>query len=67
MTETTVSVQITDATSNVLPNRALQEAMYENMKRLGPPSFDEADYALRAVAARGGAHRRGRGRQREAA
>lgn len=46
MTETTVSVQITDATSNVVPNKALQEAMYENMKRLGPPAFDEADYAF---------------------
>jgi aminobenzoyl-glutamate utilization protein B len=46
MTETSVSVQITDATSNVLPNRALQEAMYDNMKRLGAPAFDEADYAF---------------------
>ena len=27
MTETSVSVQITDATSNVVPNRALQEAV----------------------------------------
>ncbi|QFU14852.1 M20 family metallopeptidase [Microvirga thermotolerans] len=46
MTETTVSVQITDATSNVLPNKVLQEAMYENMRRLGPPAFDAADYAF---------------------
>jgi aminobenzoyl-glutamate utilization protein B len=46
MTETSVSVQITDATSNVVPNKALQEAMYENMRRLGPPAFDEADYAF---------------------
>ncbi|AWM85354.1 M20 family metallopeptidase [Microvirga sp. 17 mud 1-3] len=46
MTETTVSVQITDATSNVVPNKVLQEAMYENMRRLGPPAFDEADYAF---------------------
>jgi aminobenzoyl-glutamate utilization protein B len=54
MTETTVTVQITDATSNVVPNKALQEAMYENMKRLGPPLFDESDHAfaekLRAAA-----------------
>ncbi|WP_230529805.1 M20 family metallopeptidase [Microvirga roseola] len=46
MTETSVSVQITDATSNVVPNKALQEAMYENMKRLGPPAYDEQDYAF---------------------
>jgi aminobenzoyl-glutamate utilization protein B len=46
MTETNVSVQITDATSNVVPNKALQEAMYENMKRLGPPPFDAADFAF---------------------
>jgi aminobenzoyl-glutamate utilization protein B len=46
MTETSVSVQITDATSNVLPNKALQEAMYENMRRLGPPPFDAADFAF---------------------
>jgi aminobenzoyl-glutamate utilization protein B len=44
MTETTVSVQITDATSNVVPNKVLQEVMYENMKRLGGPGFDKADY-----------------------
>jgi aminobenzoyl-glutamate utilization protein B len=48
MTETAVTVQITDATSNVVPNRALQEAMYENMKRLGPPLFDESDHAFAA-------------------
>ncbi|MGO4706424.1 M20 family metallopeptidase [Microvirga sp. 2MCAF38] len=46
MTETSVEVQITDATFNVLPNKALQEAMYENMKRLGPPVFDAADVAF---------------------
>jgi len=46
MTETSVSVQITDATSNVVPNKALQEAMYENMRRLGPPAFDESDLAF---------------------
>lgn len=44
MTETSVSVQVTDATSNVVPNKVLQEVMYENMKRLGGPGFDKADY-----------------------
>ncbi|WP_243369347.1 M20 family metallopeptidase [Microvirga solisilvae] len=46
MTETSVKVQITDATSNVLLNRALQEAMFENMKRLGGPGFDAQDRAF---------------------
>jgi aminobenzoyl-glutamate utilization protein B len=46
MTETSVTVQITDATSNVVPNKALQEAMYENMRRLGPPEFDGSDFAF---------------------
>jgi aminobenzoyl-glutamate utilization protein B len=46
MTETSVTVQITDATSNIVPNRALEEAMYENMKRLGPPPFEENDFAF---------------------
>ncbi|MER8389340.1 M20 family metallopeptidase [Mesorhizobium sp. M1380] len=46
MTETSMTVQIIGGCSNVLPNMALQEAMYENMRRLGPPDFDEADYAF---------------------
>ncbi|MCG7392978.1 M20 family metallopeptidase [Microvirga sp. ACRRW] len=46
MTETSVKVQITDATSNVVLNRALQEAMFENMKRLGGPDFDAQDRAF---------------------
>ena len=29
-----------------MPNKALQEAMYENMRRLGPPAFDAADLAF---------------------
>ncbi|BCH05301.1 amidohydrolase (plasmid) [Mesorhizobium sp. 131-2-5] len=44
MTETSVKVQITGAYSNILPNKALYEVMYENMRRVGPPPFDEADY-----------------------
>ncbi|MER9826557.1 M20 family metallopeptidase [Mesorhizobium sp. M0115] len=46
MTETSLTVQITGACSNMVPNKALQEVMYENMHRLGPPAFDEADYAF---------------------
>ncbi|MER9600328.1 M20 family metallopeptidase [Mesorhizobium sp. M0244] len=44
MTETSVKVQITGGYSNILPNKALQDVMYENMRRVGPPAFDGADY-----------------------
>lgn len=44
MTETSVKVQITAGYSNILNNKALQDVMYENMRRVGPPPFDEADY-----------------------
>ncbi|MGE3776636.1 MAG: M20 family metallopeptidase [Pirellulaceae bacterium] len=44
MTETSVKVQITGGYSNILPNKALYEVMYENMRRAGPPPFDGADY-----------------------
>lgn len=46
MTETTVKAQIMDANPNVLPNKVLQEVMYENMRRLGGPGFDDTDYAF---------------------
>ena len=67
MTETSVTVQITDATSNVLPNKALQEAMYENMRRLGPPAFDETDRRLCGKAPEDGADGGGNPGKREAA
>ncbi|MER9845536.1 M20 family metallopeptidase [Mesorhizobium australicum] len=44
MTETSVKVQITAGYSNILTNNALQDVMYENMRRVGPPAFDTADY-----------------------
>lgn len=43
MTETSVSVQVISAVSNLLGNAPLEQAMYENLVRLGPPPFDEAD------------------------
>ncbi|MCA1444155.1 amidohydrolase [Ensifer sp. IC4062] len=46
MTETTLVVQIAGGSSNIIPNRVLQEVMYENLCRIGPPTFDEADYAF---------------------
>ncbi|WP_085033745.1 M20 family metallopeptidase [Ensifer aridi] len=46
MTETSVVVQIAGGSSNIVPNRVLQEIMYENICRIGPPAFDEADYSF---------------------
>jgi aminobenzoyl-glutamate utilization protein B len=48
MTETTVAARTVSAVSNLLPNGPLEEAMYENLRRLGPPPFDEADRAFAA-------------------
>ncbi|RWO52368.1 M20 family metallopeptidase [Mesorhizobium sp.] len=46
MTETSVVVQIAGGSSNIIPNKVLQEVMYDNMCRIGPPAFDEADYSF---------------------
>ncbi|MGR9154631.1 amidohydrolase (plasmid) [Rhizobium leguminosarum] len=46
MTETSVVVQIAGGSSNIIPNKVLQEIMYEKMCRIGPPAFDEADYSF---------------------
>ncbi|RVO20339.1 M20 family metallopeptidase [Sinorhizobium meliloti] len=46
MTETSVEVQIAGGSANVMPNRVLQEIMVENMRRIGPPAFEEADYSF---------------------
>ncbi|MFE0017877.1 amidohydrolase [Mesorhizobium sp. NPDC059054] len=46
MTETAIDVEIVDANSNVLPNNVLQEAMFENMRRLGGPGFDASDHVF---------------------
>jgi aminobenzoyl-glutamate utilization protein B len=43
MTETTVAISIMSAVSNILPNTPLEEAMHQNMERLGPVPFDAAD------------------------
>ena len=43
MTETKVEERIYTATSNLLGNRALEEAMHANLERLGPPVFDASD------------------------
>jgi aminobenzoyl-glutamate utilization protein B len=43
MTETKVTVSIISAVSNMLGNTPLEEAMHQNMLRLGPVPFDAAD------------------------
>ena len=45
MTETTVATKVVSAVSNLLANTPLEQAMHDNMQRLGPPQFDEADRA----------------------
>ena len=43
MTETRVDIRVISAVSNLLGNTPLEEAMYENLMRLGPVPFDAAD------------------------
>ena len=49
MTETQATVEFDKACSNVLPNTALEMAMHENAKRLGPTPFDDADRTFAAM------------------
>ncbi len=48
MTETTVQAQVVSAVSNLMGNVPLEKAMYDNLTRLGPPPFDDADRAAAA-------------------
>jgi aminobenzoyl-glutamate utilization protein B len=48
MTETPVESQVVSAVSNLLTNTPLEKAMYDQLVRLGPPPFDEADRAQAA-------------------
>ncbi len=43
MTETTVEAKVVSAVSNLLGNTPLERTMQDNLMRLGPPPFDEAD------------------------
>jgi aminobenzoyl-glutamate utilization protein B len=43
MTETSVKTQVISAVSNLLGNLPLEKAMHDNLRRLGPPPFDDAD------------------------
>jgi aminobenzoyl-glutamate utilization protein B len=43
MTETKVQAQVISAVSNLMGNAPMEKAMHDNLLRLGPPPFDEAD------------------------
>ncbi|MBL0375526.1 amidohydrolase [Rhizobium sp. KVB221] len=45
MTETTVETTVGSAMANIVPNRTLESAMYQNLKRCGPPPYDAEDFA----------------------
>lgn len=45
MTETKLAVRVDGGCANVVPNEPLARALYQNMERVGPPGFDEADIA----------------------
>ncbi len=46
MTETRAESQVVSAVSNLLANTPLEKAMHDNLRRLGPPQFDDADRAF---------------------
>jgi aminobenzoyl-glutamate utilization protein B len=48
MTETRVETQVVSAVSNLLANTPLERAMHDNLQRIGPPPFDDADRAAAA-------------------
>ncbi|MEJ0019769.1 MAG: M20 family metallopeptidase [Acetobacteraceae bacterium] len=48
MSETRVESQVVSAVSNLLGNTPLEKAMFDNLQRLGPPPFDDADRAAAA-------------------
>ncbi len=43
MTETSVKATVVSALSNLVFNAPLEEAMFDNLRRLGPPPFDDDD------------------------
>ncbi|HYM68046.1 MAG TPA: M20 family metallopeptidase [bacterium] len=46
MTETELEVEVDKACSNIVPNTALERAMYENLKRVGGVAFNAQDVAF---------------------
>jgi aminobenzoyl-glutamate utilization protein B len=43
MTETKVAISVISGVSNMLANTPLEQAMFQNLQRLGPVPFDDAD------------------------
>jgi aminobenzoyl-glutamate utilization protein B len=48
MTEASVRSDVVSAMSNLMANTPLEQAMFANFERLGPPEFDAADRAFAA-------------------
>ncbi len=46
MTETTLSVQFIDGCANVIPNKVLEELMYENFKQIELPEYTAEEQTL---------------------
>jgi aminobenzoyl-glutamate utilization protein B len=46
MTDTQVEMTVISAVSNLMRNAPLEELMWKNLERIGPPAFDEADRAF---------------------
>ena len=48
MTETRMEQRVISGVSNLLGNTPMEKAMHDNLMRLGPPPFDDADRAFAA-------------------
>ena len=46
MTETDMNYELLSGCYDVIPNKLLSNLMYENMHLIGPPKFDDADFAF---------------------
>jgi len=46
MTGTTLKSRILSGSCELIPNRALEEILYQNFSKVGPPAFDKSDEAL---------------------
>lgn len=48
MTGTNYEIEFITGCYNMLPNKVLGNVLYENMKKVGPPNFDDTDFELAA-------------------
>lgn len=46
MTDTKLSVQFIDGCANTIPNKVLEELLYENFKQVEPPTYTEEEIAF---------------------